>query len=732
MMLKMKFCNYLLAFSIILLFVSNANAQRSLAINNINTISPDEYSIYIPSSENINPEEFIYNSQKFSFNKTLDSLPSSEDVSFWLKMDAINIPADGVILELYLPDNSTAELYTFSGFNDNLNKELKLQKKIRIKPNYYIFKIRNTSDEIFIHYEAKQFTGFKIKKYTKYEYFKRDRWLNVYYGIALGIFLLLILYHTVLYFKVHDRSYLYYAFYTFFSSTLVFQNSTYFNISVHALHDISLMSFQIASMLFAASYLNLFSISKKWVKIITYTTIIILIINGLHLIKPSPSTDLFTNILSLIIYLGIIYATATHPQIKSKLDILFIIPWGVLILIHLAYILKIVVIFEYYQTLEVGLLINICLLALAFGNKLNIYKDEKNQAELLEIKAIQERDKLMQEQNTILELLINERHKEILKKNKKLTEQQQEIEQQNNQIKITNNQLEIINQELLNKNNEIAQQNIELQKQHELLEKIVNKRTKKLVTAKERAIVADQLKTSFLNNLTFEIHTPMNAIMGFAGLLTDKNITKEKRNEYLSIINKNVDILLESIDNIVILARIQARVIKIKTSDFKLDELFTKCGDFFEDKLKSTGNNTISLDINNTSTSNNIIISADYDKVWQILYKLIDNSIRYTPKGKINVEYIVETDNPEINQPILFIKITDNGVGIDAEKREFLFERFSIVDDDKTKLYHGAGIGLAIVKGLIDILNGNIKVDSEVNVGTTFEISIPISVKDQN
>lgn len=728
MKFKMKFRNFLV-FSIILLFTQHALSQRNLNTNNINSLSPGEYPIYIQKKGDITPAEFIENSQKFVFNKNIDSLPSKGNISFWLRMDAINIPNHGIILELYLPNNATAKLYTYNGLNYNIEEELILHKKIRIKPDYYFFKIKNTTREIFIHFSAKQFTGFKIKKYTKYEYFKRNRWLSIYYGFALGIFLLLILYHTVLYFKVHDKSYLYYALYTFFSSTLVFQNSAYFTLDLSALHDISLMSFQLASMFFAASYLNLYIISKSWKKVIITTAFFILIINSLHLLAPSSATNLLTNILSLIIYLGIIYATVTHSQIKSKLDKLFLIPWAVLLLIHLAYMLKLVIVFEYFQTLEIGLLINICLLALAFGNKLNIYKDEKKEAELMEIKALQERDKLMHEQNSILELLINERHKELLKKNKKLIEQQNEIEEQNNQIKITNNQLEVINQELFNKNIEIAQQNKELQKHHELLEKIVNKRTKKLVAAKERAIVADQLKTSFLNNLTFEIHTPMNAIMGFASLLTDKNISKEKRNEYLSIINKNVDILLEAIDNIVILARIQARVIKTKMSDFKLEELFAKCRDFFEDKLKSTGNKAVVLDIYNLDTKADITVSADYDKIWQILYKLIDNSVKYTPKGEIKVEYTIQNVTPKINEPVLTIKVKDNGVGIDLKKREFLFERFSIIEDDKTKLYHGAGIGLAIVKGLIDILEGNIKVDSEVNVGTTFEISIPIIVK---
>ena len=371
------------------------------------------------------------------------------------------------------------------------------------------------------------------------------------------------------------------------------------------------------------------------------------------------------------------------------------------------------------------------MLALAIGNRLNIYKNEKNTAELKELKAFAEREKIIQDQNIILEQLINDSNSEILEKNEILLNQQKVIEENNQIIKNTIQELEHINQELLNKNNEIDQQNIELQKHHELLEIIVNKRTKKLIAEKERAIVADKLKTSFLNNLTHEVHIPMNAITGYANLLNDKSLTKKKRNGYLSIINKNIDILLESIDNVVILARIQARVLKPKIADFKLHDLISNCYELFKEKLKINGRDSISFQIENLNTSKNLILFADYEKIYQILYKLVDNSLKYTEKGNIKLSYSIDKQSfNENNSCILKIRIEDTGKGIEKEKLAFIFERFSSVEDDKTKLYHGAGIGLAIVKGMVDILNGKINIESKLNEGSLFEIILPVIIRE--
>ena len=184
---------------------------------------------------------------------------------------------------------------------------------------------------------------------------------------------------------------------------------------------------------------------------------------------------------------------------------------------------------------------NIILLSLVIGNKLNIYSEDEGKARNKELLAYRERDNIISAQKLKLEKIVKERNKEIINKNLELSKYQEEIENQTRKIEQKNYQINTVNQQHLLKNKEIEIQNISLQKNRNELENTVELRTKELEKGKERAIVADTLKTSFLNNLSREIKTPMNAITGYATLILNKAISLTQRNEYLQIIIHNVD-----------------------------------------------------------------------------------------------------------------------------------------------------------------------------------------------
>jgi signal transduction histidine kinase len=541
-----------------------------------------------------------------------------------------------------------------------------------------------------------------------------------------AFFLLLSLYHLVLFIKVTDRLYLYYIVLIFTSGLLVIPHSGFIIIRSNLYYDIVFVAFQISCILIGVNYLNFYERNKR---IIQLSIILVIAINAYGVILPSIFEKYLTHAICLLIYLSILYLTIRQIKSKFKPSFWFLFPWVILFLAHVYYLINQDFILHYRQPIEVGLLANICFMALAIGNKLNIYKDQRRIAESKELRAIAERDRIINEQNKVLEQLIKERNKKILEKNLILSEKKKEIEEKNEIINETNQSFRQINQELLNKNNEILSQNQELQKHHELLEIIVNKRTKKLLAAKERAIVADKLKTSFLNNLTQEINTPMNSITGFANLLNDKNLTKEKRNEYLININKNVEILLESIDNVVILARIQARILKPKSKLFKVKDLIDRCLEVFNDKLKALGKNELMLQIESYYNEKDDLVHSDYEKIWQILYKLLDNSVKFTEKGYVKIKYGLRKSNGHVQNYNLMLKVEDSGVGIHEKKLDYILGRFSNIDEDKTILYHETGLGLAIVKGLVDILNGNIKVQSKPGTGTSFYVEIPVTIK---
>ena len=202
-----------------------------------------------------------------------------------------------------------------------------------------------------------------------------------------------------------------------------------------------------------------------------------------------------------------------------------------------------------------------------------------------ELIALIERDNIISTQKLKLEKIVKERNKEIINTNFELSEHQKEIENQTNEIELKNQEISIVNQQLLLQNKKIEDQNISLQGNKYEMEEIVDLRTKELEKEKDRAIVADNLKTSFLNNLSREIKTPMNAITGFATLILNKSLSVVERNKYLQTIIQNVDALLSLIDNIVTLSKIQAGVIKLKTREIDLKAFIKLVADEFTEKL---------------------------------------------------------------------------------------------------------------------------------------------------
>jgi len=719
-MIKTRLLLFIVFFLISLRVTGQANL---LSMRKINEVNPTNYQIYIEKKERLNLHSLKRNDINELFDKNKNDLPKFKPTSFWFSRNTSKIELSS-LLEIYAPNSTTVNAYKIE-FDQEKVAEIEKVVTTKHRNDFHLLRIEKGSGLLLVNIKTNRYSHFTIKSFTEKAFFLKERKLNVYYGFIVGVFLLLALYHFVLYIKVLDRLYLYYILLILISGLLVAPHSGFIEITSFLYYDIFFVIFQVSCIIISVNYLNIQSRYKTqtWLIIIA-----ILSINLVGIFTPSTALRYLSHSVGIFIYIGILLASLEQVKKSFKPAIWFLLPWASLFIAHLIYLFNFDLLFQYRQVIELGFLANICLLALAIGNKLNIYKDQKRFAESMELKALTERDRVIQEQNIILEQLINERNKKILERNTTLSEKKIEIEKNNELIKETNQRLRIINHELLNKNSEISAQNQELKKHHELLEIIVNKRTKKLLAAKERAIVADKLKTSFLNNLTQEIRTPMNAITGYANLLNGKNLTKEKRNNYLAHINKNVDVLLESIDNVVILARIQARILKPKLKQFKLLDLIINFDEIFNEKLKTLGKKDILLKINEINISEVTIIYSDYEKLWQIIYRLVDNSIKFTENGQVLISYELKVINQEQDQYIFIFQIKDTGIGIEKEKLDFILERFSNIEDDKTKLYRGAGIGLAIVKGLVDILQGKIIIHSKAEKGTSFKIEIPVLI----
>ena len=234
-----------------------------------------------------------------------------------------------------------------------------------------------------------------------------------------------------------------------------------------------------------------------------------------------------------------------------------------------------------------------------------------------------------------------------------------------------------------------------------------------LIEAKEKAEEADNLKTAFLSNMSHEIRTPLNAIVGFTELLSKKEINNTDKEKYSNYIKHNSTLLLNLINDIVDVSKIEANQIKISKEPVEIESIFIELHQMFLEE------NTISSDVDfNLKISNeNIVLNTDEFRLRQIISNLISNAIKFTDSGEISFGYYVEKD-----KLIIFVK--DTGEGINNEFVSKIFKRFFKLGT-LTNNKGGTGLGLSIVKSLTELLDGEAEVESEKYVGTEFRIIFP-------
>lgn len=246
---------------------------------------------------------------------------------------------------------------------------------------------------------------------------------------------------------------------------------------------------------------------------------------------------------------------------------------------------------------------------------------------------------------------------------------------------------------------------------------------KMLKSAKEKAEDADKLKTSFLANMSHEIRTPVNSIIGFAELLKRPNLSAEKKEQFISTIHRNGLTLVGLIDDIIDISRIDAKQLHLNLSDCNIDVFMCDVYNFFSADIVNKGKSHIELKLVKDQTiTTPIFINTDQFRLRQILSNMINNSIKFTEEGFIEISYGINEND------YLKFCVKDSGIGMKDETKQKLFTRFFQADNTTTRKYGGNGLGLVITKGLVELFGGEIWIQSFIGMGTTVCCTIPYTL----
>ncbi len=236
-----------------------------------------------------------------------------------------------------------------------------------------------------------------------------------------------------------------------------------------------------------------------------------------------------------------------------------------------------------------------------------------------------------------------------------------------------------------------------------------------LITAKERAEESDRLKSAFLANMSHEIRTPMNSILGFISLMQEPGVTPDEQQVYYQAVKSGGERLLNTINDIIELSRIDSGEMQISNIETDVNELFKMLYSVFANEAREKG---LQL-LNNMHDAVDVLqIYCDRTKLFGIMSNLLKNALKYTKQGRIEFGCLTESDR-------IRFYVKDTGIGIPKNRQKDIFDRFVQVDGSNTRVYEGSGLGLSLSKAYVEMMGGSIWVDSG-NEGSTFFFELPV------
>ncbi|MGM0622283.1 MAG: response regulator, partial [Bacteroidota bacterium] len=232
---------------------------------------------------------------------------------------------------------------------------------------------------------------------------------------------------------------------------------------------------------------------------------------------------------------------------------------------------------------------------------------------------------------------------------------------------------------------------------------------------KEKAQAADRLKTAFLNNISHEVRTPLNGILGFGEMMTETDLSEDAKEMYLKILKQSSDRLINTITDFMDISLIASGNVTVNKKNLQMSQLFSDLGELYEKHCKEK---ELKLELNLPQDTEKAEVVSDPELLKKVFRHLINNALKFTNEGAIKLGYMLKQ-----NTVLCFVE--DTGKGIEAEMQDLVFTHFTQEDTRIARGYEGSGLGLSISKGLVELLGGEIALKSEKGKGTTVSFTLP-------
>jgi len=279
-------------------------------------------------------------------------------------------------------------------------------------------------------------------------------------------------------------------------------------------------------------------------------------------------------------------------------------------------------------------------------------------------------------------------------------EAERELISMNEELLAAEEEIRATNEELLNGNQSLRDNLLELR------------------DAKKAAEESDRLKTAFLANLSHEVRTPMNGILGFAELLRRDDLSPRDKQRYVELLSVSTQQLLQIIMDIVDISKLEAGALLLNNTEFNLNELLRQQADWARAEVASK-KKPLRVELESALPDSLALVVNDNERLAQCVRNLLSNAIKFTPQGVVSMGYTLHREN-------LRFHVRDTGIGIRPQDLGLVFERFRQAEESNTRRFGGMGLGLTIVRGIVQLMEGRVWAESEPDMGSTFFFEIPM------